>query len=82
MLFVIKRPLQEQRSAIVAEFTRAYLERLLEVTGGSQSRAGRIAGVERSYLRRLLSQHGLLPSDRSTDLEAVPSPERADQAGG
>ena len=60
----LERPLQEQRSAIVAEFTRAYLERLLEVTGGNQSRAARIAGIERSYLRRLLSQHGLLPSDR------------------
>jgi DNA-binding protein Fis len=50
----------DQREAIAEEFTRAYLLLLLERTGGNQSEAARISGVERSHLRKMLAKHGLL----------------------
>ena len=59
----LSRPLDEQRRAIFEQFTRAYLGRLLALTGGNQSEASRIARIERSQFRRLLSKHGFLPSD-------------------
>ncbi len=49
----------EQKDALLAAFTRIYLERLLEHTGGNQSEAARIAGLERSYLGKLASKLGV-----------------------
>jgi transcriptional regulator with GAF, ATPase, and Fis domain len=46
----------EQKSEIVRRFTRSYLERLLRQTGGNQSEAARISGLERSYLGRLIDK--------------------------
>jgi two-component system, NtrC family, nitrogen regulation response regulator GlnG len=48
-----------QKDEILQRFTRAYLERLLEATGGNQSRAARQSGLERSYLGKLLGRLGL-----------------------
>jgi two-component system, NtrC family, response regulator GlrR len=56
----LERPLMEQREAVVEQFTRAYLLALMERTGGNQSEASRVSGVERSHLRKLLIKHGLL----------------------
>jgi DNA-binding NtrC family response regulator len=56
----LDKPFMDQREAIAEEFTRAYLLLLLERTGGNQSEAARISGVERSHLRKMLSKHGLL----------------------
>ncbi len=43
-----------------ARFCREYFRELLQRTGGNQSEAARVAGLERSYLRKLLIKHGLL----------------------
>ncbi len=56
----LDRPFIEQREAFSEQFSRAYLLRLIERTGGNQSEAARISGVERSHLRKLLIKHGLL----------------------
>jgi len=49
----------EQKSELLQRFTRSYLERLLRQTGGNQSEAARISGLERSYLGRLIDKLGL-----------------------
>ncbi len=53
------RPYQEAKDAFTALFTRTYLEKLLARTGGNQSEAARVSGVERSYLGKLLVKHGV-----------------------
>ncbi len=50
---------QDQKEAFVNRFARVYLEMLLARTGGNQSEAARVSGVERSYLGKLLVKHGL-----------------------
>ncbi|MDB4942414.1 MAG: Response regulator of zinc sigma-54-dependent two-component system [Labilithrix sp.] len=49
-----------QRDAMVDAFTRRYLAALLEHTRGNQSEAARIAGLDRTYLGRMLVKLGLL----------------------
>lgn len=56
----LSRPFQEQKENIGDAFTRAYLVRLLAQTGGNQSEAARISGIERSYLRKLMTKHGVI----------------------
>jgi DNA-binding NtrC family response regulator len=53
------RSYQEQKEAFVNRFARAYLEMVLARTGGNQSEAARVSGVERSYLGKLLLKHGI-----------------------
>ncbi|MCB9590174.1 MAG: sigma 54-interacting transcriptional regulator [Polyangiaceae bacterium] len=53
------RAYAEQKDALLAAFTRIYLQQLLEHTGGNQSEAARIAGLERSYLGKLASKLGV-----------------------
>ncbi|HKO92462.1 MAG TPA: sigma 54-interacting transcriptional regulator [Polyangiaceae bacterium] len=48
-----------QKEELLQHFTRAYLERLLRVTGGNQSQAARRSGLERSYLGKLIGKLGL-----------------------
>jgi DNA-binding NtrC family response regulator len=48
-----------QKDDIVQRFTRVYLERLLQSTGGNQSEAARQSGLERSYLGKLIGKLGL-----------------------
>jgi DNA-binding NtrC family response regulator len=50
---------QEQKELFVNRFARVYLELLLARTGGNQSEAARVSGVERSYLGKLLAKHGV-----------------------
>lgn len=52
-------PYARQKDALVATFTRQYLEKLLEHTGGNQSEAARISGLERSYLGKLATKMGI-----------------------
>jgi DNA-binding NtrC family response regulator len=49
----------DQKDEVLQRFTRAYLERLLEQTGGNQSEAARLSGLERSYLGKLVTKLGL-----------------------
>jgi len=58
----------EQKTKVLQRFTRAYLERLLQQTGGNQSEAARISGLERSYLGRLIDKLSL----RSPEAGATP----------
>ncbi len=49
----VSRPYTEQKERIIECFSRAYFEKLLASTGGNQSEAARIAGLERSYFGKL-----------------------------
>jgi DNA-binding NtrC family response regulator len=50
---------KDARANILAEFERAYLERLLERSESSVTRAAREAGLDRTHLSHLLHRHGL-----------------------
>jgi transcriptional regulator with GAF, ATPase, and Fis domain len=52
-------PLGAQKEEIANEFTRIYLEVLLARTGGNQTAAARVAGIDRTYLGRLLVKLGI-----------------------
>jgi DNA-binding NtrC family response regulator len=52
-------PYKDQRAAVVREFERGYLTRLLAQAGGNVSAAARIARMDRSHLIDLLHRHGL-----------------------
>jgi DNA-binding NtrC family response regulator len=52
-------PYKDQRAAVVREFERAYLGRLMAQAAGNVSQAARIAKMDRSHLIDLLHRHGL-----------------------
>ena len=54
-----ERPYAEQKDALVERFTRAYLKALLVQTKGNQSAAAKIAGLDRTYLGRLVARYDL-----------------------
>jgi DNA-binding NtrC family response regulator len=54
-----ERTYAEQKEEVLQFFTRAYLERLLQATGGNQSEAARQSGLERSYLGKLIGRLGI-----------------------
>jgi DNA-binding NtrC family response regulator len=49
----------EQKEAFSERFTKTYLSKLLARTGGNQSEAARISGLDRSYLGKLVAKYGL-----------------------
>ncbi len=51
----------DARKRAQREFEHAYLSRLLERTSGNVSEAARVAGLDRSNLRRVLSRHDIDP---------------------
>ena len=53
---------KEARSAVLAKFERRYLQTLLARTRGNVSKAARVGGINRSYLRQLIARHGINPS--------------------
>jgi DNA-binding NtrC family response regulator len=55
----VRRPYADQKDDVTDRFTRLYLAELLAHTRGNQSEAARLAGLNRSYLGRLLVKHGL-----------------------
>jgi two-component system, NtrC family, response regulator HydG len=52
-------PYSEARAEVLREFDRAYLEELMQATGGNLSAASRRSGIDRSNLRRMLRQLGI-----------------------
>ena len=52
-------PLTEAKRQSASEFERCYLMNLMQRAGGSVSEAARLAGLDRTNFRRLLSRHGL-----------------------
>jgi DNA-binding NtrC family response regulator len=55
----VSQPYQEEKERFVALFSKAYFEVLLDRTGGNQTEAARLCGVERSYLSKLLAKFGV-----------------------
>lgn len=51
-------PLTEAKRQSAAEFERCYLKNLME-RAGSVSEGARLAGLDRTNFRRLLTRHGL-----------------------
>ena len=54
-------PLTEAKRQVNATFERAYLLNVLERAAGSMSEAARLAGIDRTNLRRLLKRHHIQP---------------------
>jgi DNA-binding NtrC family response regulator len=59
-----RRPWQDERERVLAEFERSYLTASLALHGGKASAAARTAGVARVYFYKLLRRHGLTPGDK------------------
>jgi two-component system, NtrC family, nitrogen regulation response regulator GlnG len=57
--FDLDRPYLEQKDELIERFTRAYLNAMLDRTAGNQAEAARLAGLDRTYLGRLLKQYGM-----------------------
>lgn len=51
-------PFLEQREAIAERFTAVYVDRVLRETGGNQTAAAKMAGLDRTYFGRLLAKLG------------------------
>ena len=50
------RGYSEQKERLLERFLRIYLELVLEKTGGNQSLAAKVSGLERSYLNKLVNR--------------------------
>jgi DNA-binding NtrC family response regulator len=53
------RSYEEQKEAMNEIFTHAYLQKLMAAANGNQSLAARTAGLDRTYLGRLLLKYGM-----------------------
>jgi DNA-binding NtrC family response regulator len=58
----VDRPYAAQKDDLVDRFTRLYLTQLLAHTGGNQRVAAELAGLDRTYLGRLLVKLGVAKS--------------------
>jgi DNA-binding NtrC family response regulator len=54
----LSRPYSELKERVLERFQSLYLELLLARTGGNQSEAARVSGLDRSYLNRVLKRLG------------------------
>ncbi len=55
----LSKPYLDQKDGLVDRFTILYLRALLERARGNKSEAARIAGLDRTYLGRMLARYGL-----------------------
>lgn len=55
----VSRPYADLKDDLTDRFTRLYLEALMKSTGGNQSAAARVSGLDRTWLWRLLTKHGM-----------------------
>jgi DNA-binding NtrC family response regulator len=56
-------PYKEAKNLILEDFTRRYVERLLDGTRGNISEAARVSGLERVSLQKILRRLGIGPAD-------------------
>jgi DNA-binding NtrC family response regulator len=56
---VLNLPFREARDAVLMQFYRQYIEKLLQNSQGNISRAAEMAGIQRQYLHRLIHQAGV-----------------------
>lgn len=56
-------PYKDAKNQVVDAFTRRYVERLLQSTGGNISEAARISGLERVSLQKILRRLGIGPAE-------------------
>ncbi len=56
----VERAYGDQKDDLVERFTRMYLRAVLAHTNGNQAAAARIAGIDRTYLGRLLVKYGMV----------------------
>jgi len=54
----LPQPYAELKDELVARFTRAYVSALIARSGGNQTTAAKLAGLDRTYLGRLLAKYG------------------------
>jgi DNA-binding NtrC family response regulator len=52
----LAQPYHQQKERLLSEFADAYLQLLLTHTGGNQSEAARIAGLDRAHLNKMVSR--------------------------
>ncbi len=55
----LDRPLKEQREAWLTRLEVEYLKGLLARHGGNVTRVAEAAGIDRTYVHRLVKKHGL-----------------------
>jgi DNA-binding NtrC family response regulator len=65
----IAMPFKEAKRALVERFSRQYLEKLVEWSGGNVSRAARRAGMNRMNLHRLLREYRIAAGRDETPLD-------------
>ena len=58
----LDRPYLEAKEELIERFTRAYMQGMLDRTGGNQAEMARLAGLDRTYLGRLLKPYGISKS--------------------
>lgn|GEM_PF-1958884 len=52
----VERPYQQQKDHVLNKFLDVYLSMLLDHTGGNQSQASRMSGIERAHLNRMIAK--------------------------
>lgn len=58
----LTRSYADQKAELLDRFNRVYFQRVLDTTGGNQSKAARVSGLERSHLTKLVAKFGLRSS--------------------
>ncbi len=55
----LTRSYSDQKAELLDRFSRVYFQRVLDTTGGNQSKAALVSGVERSHLSKLVAKFGI-----------------------
>ncbi len=60
-------PYKEAKEMAISSFTRGYVTRLLQETGGNVSRAAEVSGLTRAALQKIMRRHAIVSSDFRDD---------------
>ncbi|MDF3068492.1 MAG: Response regulator of zinc sigma-54-dependent two-component system [Polyangiaceae bacterium] len=72
-----EKPYHEQKERLLGEFIDVYLAMLLERTGGNQSEASRLSGLDRAHLNKMVTRLKRSGTTLNDELTQVP-PSHAD----